>query len=98
MANALDHSYDPLRGIQQMLEVVKPGHHVLLLHRVNEAENQNYKAFHQWNLCAEEGRFIIWNRQTRLCVNEALGETAEVTIDPSWLQEEWIFVSLKKAR
>jgi hypothetical protein len=97
MENALDHSYDPLRGIQQMLEVVKPGHYVLLLHKVNEAENQNYKAFHQWNFCAEEGRFIIWNRQTRLCVNEALGKTAEVTIDPDGLQRNKIFVSLKKA-
>jgi SAM-dependent methyltransferase len=97
IANALDHSYDPLRGIQQMLEVVKPGHYVLLLHKVNEAENANYEAFHQWNFCAEEGRFIIWNRQTRLCVNEALGDTAEVTIDSGLLQNNRIFVSLKKA-
>src|SRR5215217_1070018 len=96
MENALDHSYDPLRGIQQMLEVVKPGHYVLLIHNVNEAENKNYNSFHQWNFCTEEGRFIIWNQRTRICVNEVLGEAAEITVDKRWGHKT--LVSLKKAR
>jgi SAM-dependent methyltransferase len=81
MENALDHSYDPLLGIRQMLEVVKPGGYVLLLHDVNEAHRTGYVGFHQWNFCAENGHFIIWNRKTRISVNDALGDIAEITVD-----------------
>jgi len=81
MENALDHSYDPLLGIRQMLEVVKSGGYVLLLHDVNEAHRTGYVGFHQWNFCAEEGHFIIWNPQNRVSVNDALGDIAEITVE-----------------
>jgi SAM-dependent methyltransferase len=99
MENALDHSYDPLLGIRQMLEVVKPGGYVLLLHDVNEAHRTGYVGFHQWNFCAENGHFIIWNRKTRISVNDALGDIAEITVDDSIDErgyEKAIFVALKK--
>jgi SAM-dependent methyltransferase len=105
MQNALDHSYDPLLGIRQMLEVVKPGGYVLLLHYTNEAENANYEGFHQWNFCADNGHFVIWNRETRLCVNDALDDVAQITVDESEedkgessvsSRESEIFVSLRK--
>src|SRR5689334_21385605 len=47
--NALDHVYDPVAGIHQMLEVVKPGHAVVLMHNENEGEREHYHGLHQWN-------------------------------------------------
>ena len=40
--NALDHTSDPLRALQQMLAVVKPGHSVLLEVHENEADAERY--------------------------------------------------------
>lgn len=49
MSNSLDHSFDPMLGIWQMLWVTKIGGKVILRHHQNEAENENYIGFHQWN-------------------------------------------------
>jgi SAM-dependent methyltransferase len=107
MENALDHSYDPLTGIQQMLEVVKPGGSVVLKHYVNEGEQGQYTGFHQWNFCADNGHFVMWNPQTRVSINDAIGDIADITIRlaseiekffPGWAprEREKLFVSLRK--
>jgi SAM-dependent methyltransferase len=95
--NALDHSYDPLVGIRQMLQVVKSGCYVLLLHTVNEAESMSYAGFHQWNFCADNGDFVIWNREIRLCVNEVLGDEAKVTVRQSEADQQ-LLISLRKTK
>ncbi|MBX3009980.1 MAG: methyltransferase domain-containing protein [Caldilineaceae bacterium] len=47
--NCIDHSQDPVRAIEQMVAVAKPGGIVYLHHAVNEAETESYLGFHQWN-------------------------------------------------
>jgi len=100
MENALDHSYNPLLGLRQMIGVVKPGCHVLLLHNVNEAHNTGHAGFHQWNCCADNGNFVIWNSYTRVSVNAALEDVAQVkdiTVhDDDDLAEGFMTVSLRK--
>lgn len=60
--NALDHSYDPLLAVKNMLAVVKKDGKVLLMHHKNEAEHENYQGLHQWNFDEREGKFLIWNQ------------------------------------
>lgn len=100
--NALDHSYDPLTGIRQMLEVVKPGGYVLLEHFINEAQTAGYEGLHQWNLCADDGHFVLWNRETRISVNDVVGDIAQTTVEripaentPNKKRDK-LFVRLKK--
>lgn len=95
MQNALDHSYDPILGIRQMLSVTKPGCSVVLSHFINEAEEGAYVGFHQWNLCADGGRFIIWNQDHRYCVDEEVAGMARVTLSASDA-DRWITVRLRK--
>ena len=79
--NALDHSYDPLLGIQKMLHVVKQNHYVILIHNTNEAEAENYVGFHQWNFTTgAEGQFLIWNKSISINVNEVLKEIGTVEV------------------
>jgi SAM-dependent methyltransferase len=87
-ANALDHSFEPLRGIEEMLAVVKSSGLVHLSHRINEAESEAYAGFHQWNFNEEAGRFIIWNRSERIDVNDALDgvATLKVTTANGWIR------------
>ena len=77
--NTLDHSYDPVKAIRSMIDVVKPGCHALLEHAQNEAEEENYMGMHQWNLSVDDGRFYVWRPGTRIDVAEALADVGAVT-------------------
>lgn len=78
MSNSLDHSFDPMLGIWQMLWVTKIGGKVILRHHQNEAENENYIGFHQWNLSVEDGRFIIWRGNKRIDVEKEINQYSEI--------------------
>ena len=77
--NALDHSENPLLGIINMLMVTRPGGLVYLWHERNEAENEKYVGFHQWNFDVDEqGSFIIKDaRNNRTNVNDAIAQYAQ---------------------
>ena len=102
MSNALDHSFDPIFGIWQMLRVVRRGGCVILRHHENEAENENYEGFHQWNLMVRDGAFVVWRRGEETNVSQLVAQVADVAVYPH-LQEEgggWIYdkvVLTKKA-
>lgn len=80
MRNALDHSFNPIYGILQMLYVVNIGGKVILRHIENEALAQNYQGFHQWNLCATENDYIIWRQNIKIKLSEFLNSIADVEI------------------
>ena len=50
MSNSLDHSFDPILALWQMLYVCNIGGYILLRHNCNEAEREKYSGFHQWNI------------------------------------------------
>lgn len=81
--NALDHSFEPVRAIFQMLKIAKPDGVVLLRHIPNEAENEDYSGFHQWNFDVQDGRFVVWNRSQRFNVNEMVESFSEITVAKS---------------
>jgi SAM-dependent methyltransferase len=91
--NALDHSYDPLRVIENMLTVVKPGRYVVLRHRPNEAERARYEGLHQWNLDLRGGDLVLWNRSTELSVTQRLAQKAKTDCAT---YGEWLMVVLTK--
>lgn len=81
MQNALDHSADPLKGIREMLRVVKPGRSVVLSHSTNEATRAGFTGLHQWNLAATDAHWTLTDKSGQLViVNNAVRETAEVMI------------------
>lgn len=93
MSNSLDHSFDPIEGIKQLLFVTKVGGKVILRHHNNVAEKENYQGLHQWNLTTEKGRFIVWNKNTKIDMNDYLNDFAtiefaapseETTLDSKW--------------
>lgn len=76
--NALDHSANPMTGIYESLICLKPGGVLYLHHHRNEAQRENYRGFHQYNIDAEQGRLIIWNKDRRLDVNALLEGVADI--------------------
>ena len=83
MRNSLDHSFNPMLGIMQMLYVVKVGGRLILNHLDNEAEFEKYRGMHQWNLQVSEGKFYIWKKDLKIDVTDALKEYADIECTPS---------------
>ena len=77
--NALDHSFEPLRGIMQMLALCRPGGYVVLSHFSNEAEREAYEGFHQWNFDKVNGKFTVWNKSEKIRVADHTGAYARET-------------------
>jgi SAM-dependent methyltransferase len=89
--NSLDHSFDPLRGIEEMLMVTKIGGKIHLHHRANEAENEKYSGLHQWNFDFIDGHFVVWNKKARFDVSEMYGSHHDITVrkgGDGWLTVE----------
>ena len=96
MRNSLDHSFNAVFGIFQLLYICKIGGKVVLQHAKNEAENQNYSGFHQWNLCIENNSFIVWRQNVRYNVSSILSNFAEVIIEGKG--ENWVGVVIIKRK
>lgn len=77
-SNSLDHSYDPMLAISQMLKVVKRGRYLYLWHFANEGLEQAYTGLHQWNFARCEGDFIISDGRRSLSLARELEGRAEV--------------------
>lgn len=77
--NALDHSFNPIKGVLEALEVLKIGGYLYLKHYPNEAETEHYVGFHKYNICTnEKGELLIWNKEKSLVVDEMVKDFAEV--------------------
>jgi len=61
--NAIDHAYDPLLSLVQMLSVVKPRRAVMLDLYEREGEMQKYAGLHQHNFQWRDGRLMYWARE-----------------------------------
>lgn len=58
--NSLDHSVNPLAGILNLLTVLKPKGKLLMKHGLDEALNEGWLGFHQWNFNTnKDGQFTI---------------------------------------
>jgi SAM-dependent methyltransferase len=81
-ANSIDHGYNPMKAIRNMIEVAKPGATIYMEHYTNEAENENYAGMHQWNFDTEDGVFYIWNLREKHDITRMFNEiaTTECTI------------------
>ena len=77
--NALDHSAQPMKGIVEAIDVLKPGGVLYLNHHPNEAVTEHYKGFHQFNINEEDGRLMIWSREERICVDSLVGPFADIS-------------------
>lgn len=80
-SNSLDHTYDPVAAIGQMLAVVKPQHYVYLKHTANEGLNQRYHGLHQWNFDIRDGDFVVDNGRQVHSITAAYNAKAEISYE-----------------
>jgi len=92
--NALDHSKNPLKGIFECIESLEIGGVLYLRHNKNEAETENYRGFHQYNISLENDEMIIWNKETKININSLVKDFADT--ETSVCGNEIITVITKK--
>lgn len=85
--NALDHAFDALTGIYELLHVLKTNATLRLVHAENEAEHEHYQGFHQWNFTEDNGKFIIWNRDTNINISDTLRNIADVAVTTKSMED-----------
>ena len=85
--NALDHCQSPVRGIIECLRCLAVGGILYLKHFPNEAERENYRGFHQYNIDHNDSSLIIWNKQERHNINNLLDGFTEITVSLSDIGE-----------
>ena len=90
MSNALDHSFDPVFGIYQLLHICKIGGKVILRHSENEGQRGNYQGLHQWNLSIhnKEDSFVIWNEEVRYDIRKMFAPYVDFVYYPETCEEE----------
>lgn len=76
--NALDHVFNPLLCIREMVKVCKPGGAIVLIGNENAALRNVYGGLHQWNFLTVDGDLVIWRPDQKISVQKALGDTAYV--------------------
>ena len=94
--NSLDHSADPMAGIEEMLALTRPGGLVVLIHEENEGQNELYYALHKWDFACEDGHFVVGGPGPdgpRRDVTEMLAGKAEVEC---WSDGECVYVAVAK--
>ncbi len=101
MSNSLDHCFDALCGIYQLIYICKIGGKIILRHAENEAERSEYEGFHQWNLSVhnKENSFIIWREKQRIDLIKELGNYVDFYIYPDQKEGGWKYnkvVMIKK--
>lgn len=100
-ANALDHSYNPIGGIFEMLKVVHPRGFVQIGCWENEAEREHYSGLHQWNFTERNHDLVMWNRRTEIALRELYGDALEIIVRRIPVVEnvrDWILVQMRKTR
>jgi len=77
MRNALDHTFDPWIGLEEMIAVTKPGGLILLRHAENEGVAGKFRVgLHQWAFtvrnASTDPHFVMWNPELEIDVTNKL--------------------------
>jgi len=100
MSNSLDHCFDPVLGIYQLINICKIGGKIILRHKENEAEVEKYEGFHQWNLSVDvdKNQFTIWRDDEKYNINEIFTEYVDITCEVDKLEPILNRVEMKKKK
>jgi SAM-dependent methyltransferase len=97
--NTLDHHYDALAAIDQMVAVTKPGGVITMRHATNEGETADYTGLHQWNFELRDGDPFLWSPTTSMNLDAFLdGRAVRIATEltPSARGEEWLRLVYRK--
>lgn len=95
--NALDHSYDPIGCIDEILKVLKDNCYCVLEHFLNEGTGANWKGLHQWDFYPEGETFFIADRNKNIInVNKHYENRADIVCAKYDWHPRMFYILIKK--
>lgn len=94
--NALDHCYDALAVVRNMLTVLKHGGFLIVAGHTDEAVFEEYIGLHQWNIRGEDGHMIIWRPGERYDVNTLFSDQLMAVEVMQVAGKRWTSITLRK--
>ncbi len=96
--NSLDHSYNPVAAIQEMLAVTRPGGYLYLEHFFNVAESLQYSGMHQWNFSlSAQGDFLIQSKNSQTNISQKYATECHISCETKMgISKEWLVVKIQK--
>jgi len=91
--NALDHCYDPVQVIRNMVSVTRVQGWIILRHRPNEAVTAGYAGLHQWNFERSGDDTRVWTAQTSVSLRDEFHGVATISTHDDG---EWIVTVLQR--
>lgn len=93
--NALDHSYNPIRAIQNMINICAKGGVVFFENAINEGYKEGYKGLHQWNFMPASGELVIWNKEgSAQLLGSELCSACFTSLTAFEIREGWVAVKI----
>jgi SAM-dependent methyltransferase len=88
--NCVDHSYDPVKVIREMIHVAKRGGVISLCHELNAAKHEAYRGLHQWNFYQADGDLMLSGKYGyRKNLTEELKDDVQFV---TWVDDnQWIY-------
>lgn len=78
--NALDHTYNPMEALTNLINLITYDGVIILEHYISEGKYTNYFGLHQWDFDVENGDFIISNQYKIIKLNATM-EYTKVNIE-----------------
>jgi SAM-dependent methyltransferase len=99
--NALDHMYDPVGALQNLIDVTKPGGWTMAICYEDEGAFENYDGLHQWNFRREGEDLVLWTPSSRQHPLKDLRGLQQALVEPFPQHESEtrprIMINLQKA-
>jgi hypothetical protein len=96
--NSIDHTFNPIKCIQEMVNVSNK--YVILEHKINEGMIENYQGLHNWNFFIKDSEFYIGNKYgEEVCVNEHLPNSTincQLTTEEEEQIDDWLVVIISQ--
>lgn len=93
ISNALDHTQDPRKALDYLLQAVKPEGYLIVQGFFNEATHENWQGFHQWDISLDDyGCMVILGKQNKTIIAWPPHKYSTVSL----LSRDWYYWIIKK--
>lgn len=93
ISNALDHTQEPRKALDYLLQAVKPGGYLIVQGFFNEATHENWQGFHQWDISLDDyGCMVILGKNSQTIIAWPAHKFSTVNL----LGRDWYYWIIKK--
>ena len=93
VCSSLHCSYSPLKALNEMIKVVKPGGSIMFSQVQNEGRRRGYSGIYQWDIVLEDGNLMLGNVACRVDLGAFFGDRVDISCRA---EGGWVNFSMKR--